>query len=305
MTVWTIYQIALGAILVGVVWLVFQTANYLHVWDIRALRSRPPATTAFIETQRKTLREEFDYVKRHKSGILPDTVIHWSWIPLDSIPETLVDMALVAEDSKFHSHEGFDFEQIEYAIVANHQAGHPARGASTITQQVAKNLYLTGGREMQRKLREAALTLLLEDNLSKDRILEIYLNVAQFGRGVFGVREAARVHYGKEPAQLTQDEMLSLVCLLPSPERWNPKRMSPGYLTHKMQVLNNYALFKGIKSTSDSTAPDWMNSSYDSLSAILTERRWKTLRKNSGVSRLDSGQADSASDDEEGENGGN
>src|SRR6185295_6881873 len=103
----------------------------------------------------------------------------------------------------------------------------------------------------------------------KDRILEIYLNIAQFGHGVFGVRAAALFHFGKEPAQLTQDEMLSLVCLLPSPERWNPKRMNPGYLTHKMQVLNNYALFKGIKSTSDSAAPDWMKGSYDSLSAIL------------------------------------
>ena len=214
-------------------------------------------------------------------------------------------MALVAEDSKFYSHEGFDLEQIEYAMVANHQSGKPMRGASTITQQVAKNLYLTGGREMQRKLREAALTLELEHMLSKDRILEIYLNIAQFGHGVFGVREAALFHFGKEPAQLTQDEMLSLVCLLPSPERWNPKRMSPGYLTHKMQVLNNYALFKGIKSTSDSTAPDWMKGSYDSLSAILTERRWKTLRKNSGVPRLDSGDADSSSGGgEEGESGG-
>jgi membrane carboxypeptidase/penicillin-binding protein len=121
------------------------------------------------------------------------------------------------------------------------------------------------------------------------------------------VRAASLFHFGKEPGQLTQDQMLSLVCVLPTPERWNPKRTSPGYLTHKVQVLRNYALFKGVKSTADSAAPDWMQGVYDSLSNILAEQRWKKLRTNSGVPlMMDSARTDStaAGSGEEIENGG-
>ena len=219
---------------------------------------------------------------------------------MDSIPKVLREMVLVAEDSKFYSHEGFDIEQIEYALVSNHQAGHPMRGASTITQQVAKNLYLDGEKEMKRKLREAALVLLLEQYLTKDKIFEIYLNVAQFGPGVFGVREGARFHFGKELSLLSQEEMLDLVCLLPSPKRWDPKRSNPVYLSHRLRVLQNYALFRGIRSTADTSAPEWMRGVYDSLSNVLVEQRWKKLRSNSGVPLNDSGHAaDSVSGDEE------
>jgi len=279
LTVWTIYQIALGVLLVGIIWAVFQVAQYFHILDIRALRSNPPHTTAFIEADHMRLHNEFMTAQRNGVRPLPDTTIRWTWVPLDSIPKTLVDLVLVAEDSKFYSHDGFDLEEIEYAMVANHQANKPMRGASTITQQVAKNLYLASDKEMQRKAREAAISLLLEHYLGKDRILETYLNVAQFGHGVFGVREAARYHFGEELENLTQDQMLSLVCLLPSPEHWNPRHPSPGFIMHKQQVLRNYALFKGIKSMQDSTAPDWMHGVYDSLGSLLSEQKWKKLRK--------------------------
>ena len=279
LTVWTLYQIALGAVLVGIVWVLFQAAAYFHILDIRDLRNHSPQTTAFIENNRRVMKQDFERAQLKGAKVPPDTSIHWSWIPLDSIPKTFVDLVLVEEDSKFYSHEGFDFEQIEYSLVANHQAGRAARGASTITQQVAKNLYLSGDKEMQRKLREAAISLLLENILEKDRILEIYLNIAQFGHGIFGIREAARFHFGVEPEDLTQDQMLSLVCLLPAPEHWNPKRPSTSYLSHKQQVLRNYALFRGIRSIADSTSPTWMHDVYDSLGNLLAEQRWKKLRK--------------------------
>src|SRR6185295_18077858 len=109
----------------------------------------------------------------------------------DSIPKQVQEVLLVAEDAKFFDHQGLDLEEIEYAMVSNHQAGKKFRGASTLTQQVAKNLYLSKDKEMSRKMREAAITLLLEQYLSKDRILEIYLNVAQFDARVFGIRAAA------------------------------------------------------------------------------------------------------------------
>jgi membrane peptidoglycan carboxypeptidase len=162
---------------------------------------------------------------------------------------------LVAEDAKFFDHQGFDTEQIEFAIVANHQAGKKARGASTITQQVAKNLYLSKDKEMTRKLREAAITLLLEHYLGKDRILEIYLNIAQFGPGLFGVGSASRHHYKKELAELSQDEIINLLSLLPSPVKWSFRRP------------NNA-----------STGNNWQSQAYSDLAEQLSEERWKVLR---------------------------
>jgi monofunctional biosynthetic peptidoglycan transglycosylase len=255
---WGAYQIALGALLVAIIAIFAQVWFYFHIGDIRALRTKPPETTAFIESERA----------EH-----PDLRIRWTWVPLSSIPRPLRRMALVAEDAKFYSHDGFDWEQIEYALVANRQRGRPFRGASTITQQTAKNLYLSGERAYTRKLREAALTYLLEHYLEKDRILEVYLNVAQFGPGVYGVAEGARHHFGKSVRNLTQDEMLSLVSLLPSPERWNPARPTRGYLRHRSRVARNYGILRNFVADTDSAG----TAALDSLNAILAEERWVPL----------------------------
>jgi monofunctional biosynthetic peptidoglycan transglycosylase len=271
-TVWAAYQIALGLLLLALLWGALQVWQYFHVGDIRALRERPPRTTAFMEAER------LDFERAGLPG-----EIRWTWIPLDSIPRPVKELALVAEDSKFYSHQGFDLEQIEYALVANHQAGRKTRGASTITQQVAKNLYLGGEKEMTRKAREAALSLLLEHYLEKDRILEIYLNIAQFAPGVFGVREGARHHFGRDVRELTFDQMLSLVCLLPAPEKWNPRRPTGVYLSHKRRVARNYGLFRGIQSVADADSTG--TGAYDSLGSLLSEENWRTLR--SGPERPD------------------
>lgn len=262
LTVWGIYQLALGALLVFLLWGGLQVWNYFHVGDIRDLRDEPPATTAFIEAEKASR---------------PGETIRWSWIPLDSIPREVRELALVAEDSKFYSHQGFDLEQIEYALVANHQAGRKTRGASTITQQVAKNLYLGGEKEMSRKAREAAISLLLEHYLEKDRILEVYLNIAQFAPGVFGVREGARHHFGRELRDLTQDQRVALICLLPSPEKWDPKRPTRAYLSHKRRVLRNYGLFRGFQARGDSSEVAGTGA-YDSLGSLLSDENWRTLR---------------------------
>ncbi len=302
LTIWALYQLALGAVLVAVLVLFFRTMAFFHVREIRSLRDHPPATTAFIAAQRAALHDSLQSALRRGTKP-PDTTIYWSWIPLDSIPKTLAQLAIVAEDAKFYSHEGFDWEQMEYAMVANHQAGRPARGASTITQQLAKNLYLNSKKDIQRKLQEAAITLLLENTLDKNRILEIYLNTAQFGPGVFGVREAALRDFHKPLPQLNQEEMLDLVCLLPAPTHWNPRRPSAGFLSHKRQVLRNYALFKGLKSLADTTAPGWMRGVYDSLDEELVARRWKGLRSNSPVPEFDSSTSEDTSADAAPDNG--
>lgn len=128
---------------------------------------------------------------------------------------------LAAEDDRFYLHLGFDFEEIEKAI-ARSQRGGRLRGASTITQQVAKNLFLWEGRSWVRKGAEAYLTLVLELCLSKDRILDLYLNLAEWGDGVFGAEMAARKHYRKSARNLTREEAARLAAILPAPRRWPP-----------------------------------------------------------------------------------
>jgi monofunctional biosynthetic peptidoglycan transglycosylase len=273
--VWTLYQLALGAILVALVYGVFKVGEYFYVWEIRQLVHANPKTTAFIETERARLSDSL----KAAGQPVPDTLIRWSWIPLDSIPRTVKEAALIAEDAKFYEHQGFDLEQIEYAVVANHQAGKKARGASTITQQVAKNLYLSREKEMSRKLREAAITLELEHFVPKDRILETYLNVAQFADGVFGVREGARYWMKKEPKDLTQEEAINLVCLLPSPTKWNPKKPNNAFLQHKRLVVRNYAMYRGLlRAEGDTTQVAARDTALARLAEDLSDERWKGLR---------------------------
>lgn len=282
-TFWCLYQLALGALLVAILWNLWQAAQYLHVFAIQDLRHQNPKTTAFIESERSRLRDSLHLAAESHRDQLPDTTVHYRFIAFDSIPKTLREIVLVAEDAKFYSHSGFDLEEIEYALVANHQQGRKARGASTISQQVAKNLFLSGEKEMSRKLREAAITFLLEETLSKDRILELYLNIAQFGPAVFGVAEGARYHFKKDLQNLTPEELLSLACLLPSPVKWNPKRGQTAYLMHKKRVAGNYALYRGLRDRSDTTKHGWVVAVYDSLARRLNEDKWEKLRTSSGM----------------------
>jgi monofunctional glycosyltransferase len=272
--IWTLYQITLGAILVGLVWGVLRVGEYFSIWDIRQLLHENPKSTTFIDSERARLTDSL-----RLAGTMPtDTLIRWTWAPLDSIPKIIQEVALIAEDAKFFEHEGFDLEQIEYALVANHQAGKKARGASTITQQVAKNLYLSKEKEMSRKLREAVITLVMEHYLPKDRILEVYLNIAQFDEGVFGIREASRHWLKKELDELTQDEAINLVCLLPSPTKWNLKKPNNAFLQHKRLVLRNYAMYKGLRTGLDSLSGNAQDSAFSDLAEQLSEERWKSLR---------------------------
>jgi monofunctional glycosyltransferase len=273
--IWTLYQIALGAVLVGLIWGGFKVGEYFSLWEIRKLQNTNPPTTTFIEAQRSRL---VDSLRAKGFRPRPETLIAWTWIPFDSIPKMVREVALVAEDAKFYEHEGFDLEQIEYALVANHQAGKPARGASTITQQVAKNLFLSKDKELSRKLREAVITIEMEQLLTKDRILELYLNVAQFDDNVFGIREASRHYLNKELRQLSPDEVINLICLLPSPSKWNFKKPNNAYLQHKRLVFRNYVMYKGIKQMTDTTQMNWQDTVYIRLSNQLAEERWKTLR---------------------------
>jgi monofunctional biosynthetic peptidoglycan transglycosylase len=161
----------------------------------------------------------------------------WIWTPLSRIAPELQRAVIAAEDASFFVHEGFDWEGIRDAALYNLEAGELKRGGSTITQQLAKNLYLSSERSLFRKAREALITRSLEHRLTKTRILELYLNVAEWGRGVYGAEAAARHHFGKSASDLTNDEAAWLAAILPSPQRYDPIRQTAALTCRHQRIL--------------------------------------------------------------------
>lgn len=147
----------------------------------------------------------------------PNAVLTHQFIPYKNISEHAKRAVIGAEDSKFANHIGFDVEGIRYAIKKNLRAGEKVAGGSTITQQLAKNLFLTGSRSYGRKVQEAIITLQLEVLLSKERILELYLNYAEWGSGLYGIESAARYYYGTSAGQLNSWQAARLAAMLPKP----------------------------------------------------------------------------------------
>jgi monofunctional biosynthetic peptidoglycan transglycosylase len=145
-----------------------------------------------------------------------------SWVALDRISERLIQAVLMGEDAGFYGHEGFDFYEIREALERNWEEGRILRGASTISQQLAKNLFLESERTYGRKLKEALLTYRLEQALSKKRILEIYLNVIEWGDRIYGAEAASRNVFGKSASELDAAEAALLAAMIPSPRRLDP-----------------------------------------------------------------------------------
>ncbi|WP_298160594.1 monofunctional biosynthetic peptidoglycan transglycosylase [Brevundimonas sp.] len=152
--------------------------------------------------------------------------LDYRWRSLDRISPNLVVAAIAAEDARFCSHSGFDLEAIEKAL-QNNERGRKIRGGSTISQQTAKNVFLWPGRDWIRKGLEAGYTLMIETVWSKRRIMEVYLNVAEMGPGVFGAEAAAQHWFGKSAADLTPREAARIAAILPSPRRYNAGAPGP------------------------------------------------------------------------------
>lgn len=169
----------------------------------------PPVTSLMLQRAAHRLVEG-------KRPVFPTRTV----INDDAIAPALKRAVLASEDDRFYLHNGFDMEEIRRAL-ERRRAGRKLRGASTITQQVAKNIFLWNGRSWFRKGYEAWLTLWLELLLPKDRILVIYLNLAEWGDGIFGAEAAARKHFGKPASRLTREEAARLAAILPSPVRWS------------------------------------------------------------------------------------
>jgi monofunctional biosynthetic peptidoglycan transglycosylase len=163
------------------------------------------------------------------------------WTPLTTVPAVLQWGVIVAEDDTFYQHNGFNFVAIRDALWEDIKELEPVRGGSTITQQLAKNLYLSREKSLSRKLKEAAITYKLERHLSKKRILELYLNVIELGPGVYGVRAASWYYFHKSPADLTFYDAILLAAIIPSPKRYNPFLYPARALEHyKIVVLLLY-----------------------------------------------------------------
>jgi monofunctional biosynthetic peptidoglycan transglycosylase len=170
---------------------------------------------------------------RHKN---PKAQLRNQWIDYDSISIELKRAIIVAEDAKFIDHDGFDWEGIQRAIEKNQRRGKIVAGGSTITQQLAKNLFLSGERSAWRKAQEAAITAMLEAAMGKRRIFEIYLNVAEWGEDVFGAQAAAQHYFGVNAAELAADQSARLAAMLPRPRYYDRNRES-AYLTSYSEVI--------------------------------------------------------------------
>jgi len=188
--------------------------------DVAALAHQEPPTTAFIERARSQ-----------------GTNVEWQWVSAEVTSIHLKKAVLVAEDLSFFKHDGFDTHEIRIAAQEAIQ-GKRVRGASTITQQLAKNLWLSPSRSPTRKFRELVLTNQLERHLSKQRILEIYLNVVEFGPGIYGAEAASRHYYGIPASDLDAEQAARLAASLPRPSKWHPSVESRGYEGSVLRILN-------------------------------------------------------------------
>jgi len=210
----------LGAMAVALVLLHLWFAAHILWW-----RDHPVGETSFMTYRLEDLR-----IRN------PKAQISYVWVPYDRISANLKRAMVAAEDAKFVDHEGFDWEGIELALEKNQKKGRVVAGGSTITQQLAKNLFLTPARSYWRKAEEAAITVMLEAMLPKRRILEIYLNVIEWGNGLFGAEAAARHYFGVSAAQLSAEQAARLAAMAPNPRFYERNQGAPG-LTRKIGII--------------------------------------------------------------------
>ncbi len=193
-----------------------------------------PSTTSFMRHQLALIQEK-----------KPDAQLQQKWVPYDHISNQLKRAIIASEDANFSEHDGVDWNAMEKAYEKNTKKGRVVSGGSTITQQLAKNLFLSGQRSYFRKAQEFIITFMLEAVMDKERIFEIYLNVVEWGNGVYGAEAAARHYYGIAAANLSAAQAARLAVMLPNPRYYDQNRAS-GYLQKRtdliMQRMNSSTL---------------------------------------------------------------
>jgi monofunctional biosynthetic peptidoglycan transglycosylase len=216
---WRALLLALGVLVAYQLWF------FAHIlwW-----RTHNPSTSAFMEDRLELLQEK-----------KPDARLRHQWVPYERVSNNLKRAVIAAEDARFLDHEGFDWDAIQKAYERNLQKGKVVRGGSTISQQLAKNLFLSSRRTPWRKAQEAVITVMLETTLSKRRILEIYLNVIEWGPDLYGLRPAARRYFGRDPAELTPKQMAFLVALVPGPIKYQRSLRNGGPSPAFQRLVDN------------------------------------------------------------------
>ena len=204
------------------VFLVVQLTYMARLWW---WRDHNPETTAFMSARLEQIRNRD-----------PGAVLRQAWIPYARLSPHLKRAIVVAEDARFVDHEGFDWEAIEKAREKNRRKGRIVAGGSTISQQLAKNLFLSAERTPWRKGQEALITVMIEHLMDKRRILEIYLNVIEWGDGVFGAEAAARHYFGRHASDLGPEEAARLAAMVPNP-RYYDRHRNTAWLARKTQMI--------------------------------------------------------------------
>jgi monofunctional glycosyltransferase len=201
---------------------IYQAWLLLHVWW---WVDHNPDSSAFMSEQEKVLQNHD-----------PGAEIQYRWVPYNRISNQLKRAVIVAEDAKFVDHEGFDWDGMQKAYEKNVRKGKIVAGGSTISQQLAKNLFLSGRRTPWRKLEEALITVMLENMMSKRRILEIYLNIIEWGNGVFGAEAASRHYYRISAAALGAEQAAQMAAMVPNPRFYDHHRGARG-LARKTEII--------------------------------------------------------------------
>lgn len=223
MVAWTISTLIVALVTVVLLRQAMLLAQVWHYVD------HSPATTAFMETRLAALRE-------HDA----DARLAYRWVSYERISPWLKRAVIAAEDARFAEHGGIDWEALRKAFSENIEAGHVVRGGSTISQQLAKNLFLSPERSYWRKLQEAVLAMMLEQALSKRRILELYLNLIEWGNGVFGAAAAAEHYFDAEPGDLGRWQASLLAARIPNPRYYSDRGVTP-YLYRRAFDIHHWA----------------------------------------------------------------
>ena len=219
-SVWKGFCYTLGVLFIAL--LLYQGWFAVHIWY---WVDHNPESTSFMRARLEHMREKN-----------PKAKLHQRWTSYARISDQLKRAVIVAEDAKFSEHDGFDWEGIQKAMERNQRRGRVVAGGSTISQQLAKNLFLSGERNLRRKAEEAVITSMLELLMDKERILEIYLNVAEWGEGVFGAEAAARHYYNVSAGALNAEQAAHLAAMLPRPLYYERHRDS-GFLQRYSAII--------------------------------------------------------------------
>ena len=208
---------------------------YASLPDVVFLKSNNPETTSIIQQR---LNEAESAGKKLR--------IRQKWVRFSTIPKLLKRTVRITEDANFYSHDGVDLEELKEAFKKNWEEGKVVRGGSTISQQLAKNLYLSTSRSIFRKIKEYFFTREIENTLSKNRIFHLYLNIIEFGPGIFGVEAASRYYFGKSVELLTTEEMIRLTAIIPRPLKTRPNSNSKWLYWKCCWITKKLYLYKYI-----------------------------------------------------------